>query len=144
MNKLDRCPIFTSLQEVQDIFLDMRDNSELVVKNVWNGNSFSFSDEIIKRKDLDTISEVKVIPSLIIRFHFKNDSFQDLNFSDDFFIDIKNGIGHIESQYNLELNSIYLSTLKSGLDTWFKSIESIQSKSIKELVYMDISFKLKL
>ncbi len=65
--------------------------------------------------------------------------------ADNFFVNLSNSIGHIEAQYNIQLNSIYLNTFNSSTSKIFKSVGAFEkdtSKQINEMIYIDISFKI--
>lgn len=145
-----------SLQEAQDIFIDLKDDNDLYISNTWLGNSFSFEDEASKVNYNDSNSVLKAtssIPTLIIRLKSINNQFSfNFKLTDNIFQNLSNSIGHIESQYNLSLNNIFLNGLISDSTYWFKSVESFQKVLdsdpvmwkllIKKMIYIDISFKL--
>mgnify|MGYP005606337301 FL=1 len=100
--------------------------------------------DIVRGKNIDSVS-VK-----LRTFYERNTNNGGIIVDNEFFTNFENSIGHMESQYGLKINSMYLYT--SGL--WFNSVDTLKRyvtikvndkdkmHILKNLVYIDIVFEI--
>ena len=127
MKHLKSYKIFESLkeedikqEEIQDIFIGVQD-SGLKVDDIYMGNALSIGDrEIVSdHNEFETIlgpdgHYVGSYKSFSIRLKAIDKNY--FRFDDDLFIELKSAIGHVESEFALQLGSIYLRTFDG---VWF-------------------------
>lgn len=143
-----------SIEDIQDIFIDLKDNN-LYIDDCKIGNAISMNKEIITdifavTDDFD-IREAH-IESVSIKLKTLNN--EGILIDSDFFNSLQNSIGHMESQYNLKVNSIFYRTHMVYGSLWAKSVNSLKRylttkigdrdkmNSLKSVLYIDITFEI--
>lgn len=142
-----------SKEDIQDIFIELKDNN-LYVENFRVGSATSMDGrKIITNPDDFDIVRGKNIDSVSVKlrtFYERNTNNGGIIVDNEFFTNFENSIGHMESQYGLKINSMYLYT--SGL--WFNSVDTLKRyvtikvndkdkmHILKNLVYIDIVFEI--
>ena len=146
------------VDEISDIFVHVRDCG-LEVADVYSGHALSMGDrEIVDdHRDFETIlgpdgRYIGSYKSLSIRLRtVKGENQNERPFfyiEEGLFDELESAISHIESQFDLELGSIYLRT-SSGV--WFNSVKRMRQyidqlpfakkESLKWITYIDLTFK---
>jgi hypothetical protein len=146
------------VDEISDIFVHVRDCG-LEVADVYSGHALSMGDrEIVDdHRDFETIlgpdgRYIGSYKSLSIRLRtVKGENQNERPFfyiEEGLFDELESAISHIESQFDLELGSIYLRT-SSGV--WFNSVKRMKQyidqlpfakkESLKWITYIDLTFK---
>ena len=146
------------VDEISDIFVHVRDCG-LEVADVYSGRALSMGDrEIVDdHRDFETIlgpdgRYIGSYKSLSIRLRtVKGENQNERPFfyiEEGLFDELESAISHIESQFDLELGSIYLRT-SSGV--WFNSVKRMKQyidqlpfakkESLKWITYIDLTFK---
>lgn len=146
------------VDEISDIFVHVRDCG-LEVADVYTGHALSMGDrEIVDdHRDFETIlgpdgRYIGSYKSLSIRLRtVKGENQNERPFfyiEEGLFDELESAISHIESQFDLELGSIYLRT-SSGV--WFNSVKRMKQyidqlpfakkESLKWVTYIDLTFK---
>ncbi len=146
------------VDEISDIFVHVRDCG-LEVADVYTGHALSMGDrEIVDdHRDFETIlgSDGRYIgsyKSLSIRLRTVKGVNQNerpfFYIEEGLFDELESAISHIESQFDLELGSIYLRT-SNGV--WFNSVRRMRQyidqlpfakkESLKWVTYIDLTFK---
>jgi len=135
-----------TLDQVQDIFIDVKD-SGLEVDDIYIGNALSLgNNEIVTdHNDLVFIDSYR---SFSIRL--KSTNRHNFHIENDLFDELKSSIGHIESEFNLQLGNIYLRTFDG---VWFNNVDTMEKYinelpfakkvSLKWISYLDLTFKIK-
>jgi hypothetical protein len=147
-------------QEIEDIFSTIQE-SGLEVSDVYSGNSLSMGAKDIVTDHRDFQTNIgpdgrwdASFKSLNVRLKSKNKALDGFtiqnNFYEDFdfYDELKDAIGHIESLYGLELRNLYLRT-SNGV--WFKDVDTMkkwidelplkQRSSLRYVLYLDITFE---
>ncbi len=146
------------VDEISDIFVHVRDCG-LEVADVYTGHALSMGDrEIVDdHREFETIlgpdgRYIGSYKSLSIRLRtVKGENQNERPFfyiEEGLFDELESAISHIESQFDLELGSIYLRT-SSGV--WFNSVKRMKQyidqlpfakkESLKWVTYIDLTFK---
>ena len=146
------------VDEISDIFVHVRDCG-LEVADVYTGHALSMGDrEIVDdHRDFETIlgpdgRYIGSYKSLSIRLRtVKGENQNERPFfyiEEGLFDELESAISHIESQFDLELGSIYLRT-PNGV--WFNSVKRMKQyidqlpfakkESLKWVTYIDLTFK---
>lgn len=145
-----------SIEDIQDIFIELKDNN-LYVDDCKIGSATSMKDALMKYPtgisiitdpdDFDV--RFPSIDSLSVKLKtFNNDG---ILMDKDFFNNLKNSIGHMESQFKLEVNSIFYRTHGN---LWVNSVDALRRyltikigdrdklSSLKNVIYIDIIFEI--
>jgi len=140
------------IEEISNIFLHVKD-LDLEVEDVYSGHALSMGDRdiVTDHNDFSSIlgpdgRYVGSYKSLSIRL--KNENTSSFIIQENLFDELKSAIGHVESQFNLKLSSIYLRTLGS---IWFNSVDTMEryinelpfdkKSSLRYFSYLDLTFK---
>ena len=140
-----------TFNEVEDIFIGLKD-CELEVSDVYTGYALSLGDKEIVT-DHNEFSEigkdgryVNSFKSITIRL--KPVKRHDFILIDEVFGELESSAKHVESQFGLELSSIYLRTLDG---VWFNSVSRMKryidelpfakKQSLKWVSYLDLTFR---
>ena len=140
------------IEEISNIFLHVKDCG-LEVEDVYSGHALSMGDRdiVTDHNEFSSIlgpdgRYVGSYKSLSIRL--KNENTSSFIIQENLFDELKSAIGHVESQFNLQLSSIYLRTL-GGI--WFNSVDTMEKyinelpfakkSSLKHVSYLDLTFK---
>ena len=140
------------IEEISDIFIHVKDCG-LAVENVYSGHALSMGDRdiVTDHNEFSSIlgpdgRYVGSYKSLSIRL--KNENTSSFIIQENLFDELKSAIGHVESQFNLQLSSIYLRTL-GGI--WFNSVDTMEKyinelpfakkSSLRHVSYLDLTFK---
>ena len=139
-------------EEISDIFIHVRDCG-LTVEDVYSGHALSMGDRdiVTDHNDFSSIlgpdgRYVGSYKSLSIRL--KNENTSSFIIQENLFSELKSAIGHVESQFNLQLSSIYLRTFNG---VWFNNVDTMEKyinelpfakkSSLKHVSYLDLTFK---
>lgn len=139
-------------EEIDDIFIGVQD-SGLKVDNIYIGNALSIGDReiVTDHREFETIlgpdgHYVGSYKSFSIRL--KAIDKNDFRFDDDLFAELKSSIGHVESEFNLQLGSIYLRTFDG---VWFNNVDTMEKyindlpfakrSSLRHVSYLDLTFR---
>jgi hypothetical protein len=146
------------IDEISDIFVHVRDCG-LEVADVYTGHALSMGDrEIVDdHREFETIlgpdgRYIGSYKSLSIRLRTVKGVNQNerpfFYIEEGLFDELESAISHIESQFDLELGSIYLRT-SNGV--WFNSVKRMKQyidqlpfakkESLKWVTYIDLTFK---
>jgi len=135
-----------TLDQVQDIFINVRDCG-LEIDDIHIGNALSIGDKEIVTDHNDLVF-VDSYRSFSIRL--KSTNRHDFHVENDLFDELKSSIGHIESEFNLQLGNIYLRTFDG---VWFNNVDTMEKyinelpfakkASLKWISYLDLTFKIK-
>ena len=146
------------VDEISDIFVHVRDCG-LEVADVYSGHALSMGDrEIVDdHRDFETIlgpdgRYIGSYKSLSIRLRtVKGENQNERPFfyiEEGLFDELESAISHIESQFDLELGSIYL---RNSSGVWFNSVKRMKQyidqlpfakkESLKWVTYIDLTFK---
>ena len=137
-------------EEIDDIFIGVQD-SGLKVDNIYIGNALSIGDReiVTDHREFETIlgpdgHYVGSYKSFSIRLK----AIDDFRFDDDLFVELKSSIGHVESEFNLQLGSIYLRTFDG---VWFNNVDTMEKyindlpfakrSSLRHVSYLDLTFR---
>ena len=140
------------IEEISNIFLHVKDCG-LEVEDVYSGHALSMGDRdiVTDHNEFSSIlgpdgRYVGSYKSLSIRL--KNENTSSFIIQENLFDELKSAIGHVESQFNLQLSSIYLRTL-GGI--WFNSVDTMEKyinelpfakkSSLRHVSYLDLTFK---
>jgi len=140
------------IEEISDIFIHVKDCG-LQVEDVYSGHALSMGDRdiVTDHNDFSSIlgpdgRYVGSYKSLSIRL--KNENTSSFTIEENLFDELQSAIKHVESQFNLQLNSIYLRTLGG---VWFNSVDTMQryvnelpfakKSSLRHVSYLDLTFK---
>lgn len=140
------------VQEIKDIFSGI-DDFGLEVDDVYSSTSLSIGerDIVTDHREFEMIlgpdgKWTGTFQSLSIRLKSKNKEFY---IDESLFQELKDCIGHVESQLGLKLNNLYLRT-SNGV--WFKDVDTLQKwieelpfaqrSSLKWVLYLDLTFKI--
>jgi len=133
-----------TLDQVQDVFIDVKDCG-LEVDDIYIGNALSLGNNEIVTDHNDLV--FNSYRSFSIRLKCTNR--QNFHIEKDIFDELKLSIGHIESEFNLQLGNIYLRTLDgvwfSNVDTMEKYINELpfaKKGSLKWVSYLDLTFRI--
>jgi hypothetical protein len=143
------------IREIEDIFSGIGDFG-LEVDDIYSGTSLSLGgrDIVTDHREFEMIlgpdgKWIGTFQSFSIRLKSKNKNIDGFYIDEGFFQELKDSIGHVESQLGLELNSLYLRT-SSGV--WFKDVDTLQKwieelpfaqrASLKWVLYLDLTFKI--
>jgi hypothetical protein len=139
-------------EEISDIFIHVRDCG-LTVEDVYSGHALSMGDRniVTDHNEFSSIlgpdgRYVGSYKSLSIRLKSENTS--SFIIEDNLFSELKSAIGHVESEFNLKLSSIYLRTFNG---VWFNNVDTMEKYiselpfdkkgSLKHVSYLDLTFK---
>ena len=139
-------------EEIQDIFIGVQD-SGLKVDNIYIGHALSMGDReiVTDHREFETIlgpdgHYVGSYKSFSIRL--KAIDKNDFRFDNDLFVELKSSIGHVESEFNLQLGSIYLRTFDG---VWFNNVDTMEKyindlpfakrSSLRHVSYLDLTFR---
>jgi hypothetical protein len=142
------------IEEISDIFIHVKDCG-LQVEDVYSGHALSMGDRdiVTDHNDFSSIlgpdgRYVDSYKSVSIRL--KNENTSSFTIEENLFDELQSAIKHVESQFSLQLNSIYLRTLGG---VWFNSVDTME-RYINELLpfakrsslrhnvsYLDLTFK---
>ncbi len=145
-----------SIEDIQDIFIDLKDNN-LYVDDCKIGSAISMEDALVnypKGRSITTDPDdfdlkSKPIDSLSVKLKTLNN--EGILIDNDFFNSFQNSIGHMESQYNLKVNSIFYRTYGN---LWANSVGALKKylttkigdrdkmNSLKSVLYIDITFEI--
>jgi hypothetical protein len=135
-------------QEISDIFIGVKDCG-LEVSDVYTGHALSLGDKEIVT-DHNEFSQIGSDGRYVGSFKSFSIRLKPLErgvfaIDDDFFEEIESSIKHVESQFNIELSSIYLRTFDG---VWFNSIsrmkryiEESSLVKIRHVIYLDLTFR---
>lgn len=141
------------IDEISDIFLGVHD-SGLRVDNIYVGHALSIGDReiVTDHTEFETIlgpdgHYVGSYKSLSIRLKaFERNNF---NFDNDLYNELKSAIGHLESEFDLQLGTIYLRTFDG---VWFNNVDTMEKyinelpfakrSSLRHVSYLDLTFKI--
>lgn len=141
------------IDEISDIFLGVHD-SGLRVDNIYVGHALSIGDReiVTDHTEFETIlgpdgHYVGSYKSLSIRLKaFERNNF---NFDNDLYNELKSAIGHLESEFDLKIGTIYLRT-PDGV--WFNNVDTMEKyinelpfakrSSLRHVSYIDLTFKI--
>jgi hypothetical protein len=158
MKHLKSYKLFESLkedikqEEISDIFIHVKDCG-LEVADVYSGHALSMGDIdiITDHNEFSTIlgpdgRYVGSYKSFSIRL--KPIERGVFVVDDDFFDELQSAIKHVESEFNLQLGSIYLRTFDG---VWFNSVSRMKryidelpfdkKSSLRHVLYLDLTFK---
>jgi len=140
------------IEEISDIFIHVKDCG-LQVENVYSGHALSMGDRdiVTDHNDFSSIlgpdgRYVGSYKSLSIRL--KNENTSSFTIEENLFDELQSAVKHVESQFNLQLSSIYLRTLGG---VWFNSVDTMEryiselpfakKSSLRHVSYLDLTFK---
>jgi hypothetical protein len=140
------------IEEISDIFIHVKDCG-LQVEDVYSGHALSMGDRdiVTDHNDFSSIlgpdgKYVGSYKSLSIRL--KNENTSSFTIEENLFDELQSAIKHVESQFSLQLNSIYLRTLGG---VWFNSVDTMERyinelpfakrSSLRHVSYLDLTFK---
>lgn len=140
------------IEEISDIFIHVKDCG-LEVADVYSGHALSMGDRdiVTDHNDFSTIlgpdgRYVGSYKSFSIRL--KPIERGVFVVDDDFFDELQSAIKHVESEFNLQLGSIYLRTFDG---VWFNSVDTMEryvnelpfakKSSLRHVSYLDLTFK---
>jgi hypothetical protein len=141
-------------EEVNDIFIGIQDFG-LKFEDIFIGNSLSIGDfdVVTDHRQFGEIKDVYRSLSVRLKSTIKNDF---VIVEDGFYEEVKYSVAHLENQFSLKLNHIYLRT-PNGI--WFRNFDIMnkytnKSKSpeviynpktisVKYASYMDLAFEIK-
>jgi hypothetical protein len=140
-----------TVQEISDIFVGVKDCG-LEVSDVYTGHALPLGDKEIVT-DHNEFSKIGPdgrylgsFKSFSIRLKPLERGFFAID--GDFFEEVESSIKHVESQFNLELSSIYLRTFDG---VWFNSISRMRryidelpfakKQSLRHVTYLDLTFR---
>ena len=140
------------IEEISDIFVHVKDCG-LVVEDVYSGHALSMGnrDIVTDHNDFSSIlgpdgRYVGSYKSLSIRLGSVNKS--SFSIEENLFSELESAIKHVESEFNLQLNSIYLRTLGG---VWFNSVNTMEryinelpfakKSSLRHVSYLDLTFR---
>jgi hypothetical protein len=140
-----------TFNEVEDIFIGLKD-CELEVSDVYTGYALSLGGKEIVT-DHNEFSEigkdgryVNSFKSITIRL--KPVKRHDFILIDEVFGELESSVKHVESQFGLELSSIYLRTIDG---VWFNKVSTMKKyidelpfakkQSLKWVSYLDLTFR---
>jgi hypothetical protein len=132
-----------TVQEISDIFIGVKDCG-LEVSDVHTGYALSMGDkEIIT--DHNEFSEIETGSFKSFSIRLKPIERGVFAIDNDIFEEIESSIKHVESQFNIELSSIYLRTFDG---VWFNSISRMKRYieesplvKIRHVIYLDLTFR---
>jgi hypothetical protein len=140
-----------TVQEISDIFVGVKDCG-LEVSDVYTGHALSLGDKEIVT-DHNEFSQIGSDGRYVGSFKSFSIRLKPLEkgvfaIDDDFFEEIESSIKHVESQFNIELSSIYLRTFDG---VWFNSISRMKryidelpfakKQSLRHVIYLDLTFR---
>jgi len=140
------------IEEISDIFIHVKDCG-LQVENVYSGHALSMGDRdiVTDHNDFSTIlgpdgRYVGSYKSFSIRLVSVNKS--SFSIEDNLFSELESAIKHVESEFNLQLSSIYLRTFDG---VWFNNVDTMEryinelpfakKSSLRHVSYLDLTFK---
>ena len=140
------------IEEISDIFIHVKDCG-LAVEDVYSGHALSMGDRdiVTDHNEFSTIlgpdgRYVGSYKSFSIRLVSVNKS--SFSIEDNLFSELESAIKHVESEFNLQLSSIYLRTL-GGI--WFNNVDTMEryinelpfakKSSLRHVSYLDLTFK---
>ena len=140
------------IEEISDIFIHVKDCG-LAVEDVYSGHALSMGDRdiVTDHNDFSTIlgpdgRYVGSYKSFSIRLVSVNKS--SFSIEDNLFSELESSIKHVESEFNLQLSSIYLRTLGG---VWFNNVDTMEryinelpfakKSSLRHVSYLDLTFK---
>ena len=140
------------IEEISDIFIHVKDCG-LAVEDVYSGHALSMGDRdiVTDHNEFSTIlgpdgRYVGSYKSLSIRLESVNKS--SFSIEDNLFSELESAIKHVESEFNLQLSSIYLRTLGG---VWFNNVDTMEryinelpfakKSSLRHVSYLDLTFK---
>ena len=140
------------IEEISNIFLHVKDCG-LEVEDVYSGHALSMGDRdiVTDHNEFSTIlgpdgRYVGSYKSLSIRLESVNKS--SFSIEDNLFSELESAIKHVESEFNLQLSSIYLRTLGG---VWFNNVDTMEryinelpfakKSSLRHVSYLDLTFK---
>jgi len=140
------------IEEISDIFIHVKDCG-LQVEDVYSGHALSMGDRdiVTDHNDFSSIlgpdgRYVGSYKSLSIRL--KNENTSSFTIEENLFDELQSAVKHVESQFNLQLSSIYLRTLGG---VWFNSVDTMEryiselpfakKSSLRHVSYLDLTFK---
>ena len=140
------------IEEISDIFIHVKDCG-LAVEDVYSGSALSMGDRdiVTDHNDFSSIlgpdgRYVGSYKSLSIRLESVNKS--SFSIEDNLFSELESAIKHVESEFNLQLSSIYLRTLGG---VWFNNVDTMEryinelpfakKSSLRHVSYLDLTFK---
>ena len=140
------------IEEISDIFIHVKDCG-LAVENVYSGHALSMGDRdiVTDHNDFSTIlgpdgRYVGSYKSFSIRLVSVNKS--SFSIEDNLFSELESAIKHVESEFNLQLSSIYLRTFDG---VWFNNVDTMEryinelpfakKSSLRHVSYLDLTFK---
>ena len=140
-----------TVQEISDIFVGVKDCG-LEVSDVYTGHALSLGDKEIVT-DHNEFSKIGPDGRYLGSFKSFSIRLKPLEkgvfaIDDDFFEEVESSIKHVESQFNIELSSIYLRTFDG---VWFNSISRMKryidelpfakKQSLRHVIYLDLTFR---
>lgn len=140
-----------TVQEISDIFIGVKDCG-LEVSDVYTGHALSMGDKEIVT-DHNEFSKIGPDGRYLGSFKSFSIRLKPLEkgvfaIDDDFFEEVESSIKHVESQFNIELSSIYLRTFDG---VWFNSISRMKryidelpfakKQSLRHVIYLDLTFR---
>ena len=140
------------IEEISDIFIHVKDCG-LAVEDVYSGHALSMGDRdiVTDHNDFSTIlgpdgRYVGSYKSFSIRLVSVNKS--SFSIEDNLFSELESAIKHVESEFNLQLGSIYLRTFDG---VWFNNVDTMEryinelpfakKSSLRHVSYLDLTFK---
>ena len=140
------------IEEISDIFIHVKDCG-LAVEDVYSGHALSMGDRdiVTDHNEFSTIlgpdgRYVGSYKSFSIRLVSVNKS--SFSIEDNLFSELESAIKHVESEFNLQLSSIYLRTLGG---VWFNNVDTMEryinelpfakKSSLRHVSYLDLTFK---
>ena len=140
------------IEEISNIFLHVKDCG-LEVEDVYSGHALSMGDRdiVTDHNEFSSIlgpdgRYVGSYKSLSIRLESVNKS--SFSIEDNLFSELESAIKHVESEFNLQLSSIYLRTLGG---VWFNNVDTMEKyindlpfakrSSLRHVSYLDLTFK---
>ena len=140
------------IEEISDIFIHVKDCG-LAVENVYSGHALSMGDRdiVTDHNEFSTIlgpdgRYVGSYKSFSIRLVSVNKS--SFSIEDNLFSELESAIKHVESEFNLQLGSIYLRTFDG---VWFNNVDTMEryinelpfakKSSLRHVSYLDLTFK---
>jgi hypothetical protein len=140
------------IEEISDIFVHVKD-SGLVVEDVYSGSALSMGnrDIVTDHNDFSSIlgSDGRYVGSYkSLSIRLKNENTSSFTIEENLFSELESAIKHVESEFNLQLNSIYLRTLGG---VWFNSVNTMEryinelpfakKSSLRHVSYLDLTFR---
>jgi len=140
------------IEEISDIFIHVKDCG-LAVEDVYSGHALSMGDRdiVTDHNEFSTIlgpdgRYVGSYKSFSIRLVSVNKS--SFSIEDNLFSELESAIKHVESEFNLQLSSIYLRTFDG---VWFNNVDTMEryinelpfakKSSLRHVSYLDLTFK---